>query len=256
MVPAHLATAITAVLVAAFWFALYRLMAGSERRLAWTALLTVPLSLVVNLWVKAPVYRAVASVAGVAPEAALAALPLWFLAFRLLLPPVTEEAVKVLPLLARTLRARLGDGRAALWLGMYLGLGFGIGEIGYLGWRLGEVPALAGYPVWMYYGFLTERLLATFGHGVMTAVTLTGARSGARGATAGYLAAVGLHALGNLGALLGKMGTIGPAATQATVIAAFLLLVLVFLRLHGRSARGRPAEQQVYFRRPQDPGPG
>jgi len=81
--------------------------------------------------------------------------------------------------------------------------------------RLGLVPALAGYPLWAYAGFLGERLMATFGHGILSAVLLTGARAGARGAAAGYLAAVGLHGLTNLGALLGKMLLIGPCSHRS-----------------------------------------
>ncbi len=250
MHPVLWAAVITGALSVAFWFSLFHHMAGPHRKLAWVAILGLPLSLVVNLGMKGPVYRGVASFAGISPEEALASAPVWFLAFRLLLSPLAEEAVKVAPVALPGLRRRLVGQGAALWLGVYLGAGFGLGEIGYVGWRLSASAALAEYPVWMFTGFLAERLAGTCAHGIMTGVLLVLAVKGRYGWIAGFLSAVGLHTLANLGALLAQVGVVTLGQAQIWFYGVFVLMLLLFLRFNRQSVAASPGPAQVVFRRP------
>jgi hypothetical protein len=250
--PVLWATVVTGILSAVFWLALFHHMAGPNPKLAWVALLGLPLSLAVNLGVKGPIYRGVASLADVSPEAALAAAPVWFLVFRLLLSPLAEEGVKVAPLAFPGLRRHLAGPGGALWLGVYLGIGFGLGEVGYVGWRLSASEALANYPVWMFTGFLGERLAGTCAHGIMTGAFLVLACRGGAGWLAGYFAAVGLHTLANLGALLARVGVVTLGQAQIWFYGIFVLMLLLFLRLHHRVAVRSPGRRRVLFRRPSE----
>ena len=93
-------------------------MAGRWRRLVWLTLVGLPLSTVINLWVKRPLAVAVGDAAGV-PSGQGLATPVWFLAFLFLPAPVLEETIKLLPLAVVALRRRLAEPGAALWAGMY-----------------------------------------------------------------------------------------------------------------------------------------
>jgi hypothetical protein len=250
--PVLWAAVVTGIVSGGFWLSLFHYMAGPHRKLAWVALLGLPLSLAVNLGAKGPIYRGVASLADISPEAALAAAPLWFLVFRLLLSPLAEEGVKVAPLVFPGLRRHLAGPGGALWLGVYLGIGFGLGEIGYVGWRLSASEALANYPVWMFTGFLGERLAGTCAHGIMTGVFLVLAFKGGAGWVAGYLAAVGLHTLANLGALLAQVGVVTLGQAQIWFYGVFVLMLFLFLRLHHRVAARSPGRRRVLFRRPSE----
>jgi len=63
----------------------------------------------------------------VAPSQGLAT-PLWFILLLWLVPPITEEAIRLDPLLLPWARQRLHSGAGALWTGTALGVGFGLGE--------------------------------------------------------------------------------------------------------------------------------
>lgn len=246
MPPIYVATIITAGLTAAVFIPLFQVMAGPHRRLLWLAVLTLPLSFVINDWVKAPLLRAVGETAG--STGSLAGAPLGLAIFVLFTAPVTEEAVKALPLVVGKLRAACRDPGAALWAGMFLGTGFGFSEIGYLARAIARSPAFAGYPFWAFTGFLGERLVVTYAHAVLTAVVVTG---WARGRPwSGYLAAVGLHALLNLGAMLAHMGRLPAPAAQAWIVLPVIILTGLLVRMYRTALAAAPRPQAVFFRRP------
>ncbi|KUG20225.1 hypothetical protein ASZ90_010045 [hydrocarbon metagenome] len=216
------------------WGGLVYVLAGRAPRCLWLILPGLPLSAIVNIAVKAPLAAAVADAGGVDPLVAAAA-PLWYLAFLLMLAPVTEEAIKAAPLVAPQLRRFAESRRGALSAGMALGVGFGIGEAAYLAYAVSLSPVYADLPWYLFIGFLQERFVVTFIHGALTAIVVTGMLRGAAGLLAGYLAAVLLHALLNSGALLYQIGRAPLWGAQVTIFAALILLVAIILRLHRRA---------------------
>lgn len=253
--PVYVAAAVASAAGAGLWLYLFQYMAGSHRRLAWAVLLGLPLSFAVNVWVKGPVYRAVSEAAGIDPGSSLALAPVWFLVFRLMLAPLAEEAIKVAPLLARPVRGHLTGAGAALWLGAYLGTGFGLGEIWHIASRLAPAASYSGLGGWAYTGFVTERVIAVFGHAALSGLLLRTAAGRGPGwgrsgrAVRGFAAAAALHALVNLGALLQRIGRFGPLATYAWTTSSFAVLVFVFLRLHSLSLDRSGLSGQVVFQR-------
>lgn len=228
---------ITIVLAAAIWGGMIYLLSGRTTKYLWLILPGLPLSAVVNILIKGPLAAVVAGAAGISPQLSTAT-PLWFLLFALLLAPVTEEAIKVAPLLAPQLRRLVSGSAGALWTGMALGVGFGIGEAVFLAYSIWLSPAYAGLPWYAFTGFLQERIITCFLHGVMTAVLVTGLLRGAKGLLLGYLAAVGLHALLNTSALLYQIGAIGIAATQIVFYLVVIAFVGLFLRMLDAASAG------------------
>src|SRR5439155_15052578 len=128
--------------------------------------------------------------AGIPPRVT-ADTPLWFIAFAFLLAPVFEEAIKVTPLLLPWVRKLVKGPDSALWVGLALGIGFGLGEAAYLAYAIAQSPQYASTPWYEFTGYLSERLLVCFLHGVLTAVVVLGLQRGKGWAVLGYLAAVG-----------------------------------------------------------------
>lgn len=234
----HVMAAVTVVVGAAVWGGTLRAFAGRRREPLLAAVVALPLSAAVNLLVKGPIGRGLAGAAGdqpsIRPDTAL-----WLVAALFLLAPVFEEAVKLAPLALRRVRRRAADLQGALWTGMAIGVGFGLGEAAYLAWRLGRSPDYADEPWWAFTGFFTERLSACFVHGVLTAIVVTGLARGGRSALLGYLTAAGLHAVANLGPLLVGLELLQPAAAFALLFPTVFGLALLFERL--RRAAGRAA---------------
>ncbi|MEW6547216.1 MAG: hypothetical protein AB1446_09930 [Bacillota bacterium] len=247
-------------------------------------LMALPLSPLVNFFVKRPLYLGLQSLTGV-PLASISALPWWFLLLVHPIPPLTEEAVKLLPLAVPGIRALLvpgmrggrgeaGGGRAAtagrsglVHLALAIGLGFGLGEAWWIAWGVARAGLHAGLPVYYFGGFINERLVVMFCHGAMTAVALRGISRALRYAEAslhgrrvgavaavlgGYAGAVLLHALLNVGAVLYQIGKLGPMGANLTLVASALLLVLVLERIYREGLRGQRPREQVLW---QGPGP-
>jgi uncharacterized membrane protein YhfC len=243
---------ITLLVSAGLWGGLLYVLSGRTRCYLWLLLPGLPLSALVNLGVKRPLAVMVGQMAGIAPKLGLKT-PWWFILFLFLLAPVFEEAVKLTPLLLPQIRRLLVSPAAALWGGMALGIGFGLGEAAYLSYGIAQSPEYASLPWYLFTGYFGERLLVCFVHGVMTAVVVTGLQHGKGRGVIGYLAAVGLHALANLGAVLFQLGLIPAWGAQLTLLVPVLLLVAIFERLRRDIARESSrldlADEVVYFRR-------
>jgi RsiW-degrading membrane proteinase PrsW (M82 family) len=96
-----------------------------------------------------------------------------------------------------------------------------------------------------------ERLAVTFGHGFLTSIAAYGLYKGGRNILIGYLSAVGLHVLLNLGPILLALKltsvSVSSAGSYAIILAAFLLF-----QRHARTAKrasGQETEEVVYFER-------
>ena len=173
------------------------------RRYLWLLAVGVLSSSVVNLVVKGPLGLLATELAGAGRQLTTTS-PLWLLLFALLLAPVAEEAIKIAPLVSGRVRRLVVDRVDALWVGITLGMSFGLGEIVWVAVTIAGSGEYATVPWYGFGGFATERLVVTFGHGVMTAVAVMGWWRGR--ALRGYLGAVALHLLANIGAFLSFIG--------------------------------------------------
>jgi len=255
MPPIYVMAVITLAVSAAMWGGLTYTFSGRDKRYLWLLLPGLPLSAVVNLLVKRPLIVWVGEAANVAPGEGLAT-PLWFIIFMWLVPPVTEEAIKLAPLLLPWARQRLHSRTGALWTGTALGIGFGLGEAMFLAYGVAQSAHYAAYPWYAFTGYFGERLIVCFCHGVMTAVAVAGLQQGRWRALAGYLAAIGLHALLNIGAVLAQLGVISVAVASLSLLAPVVVLVLIFEHLRRRALFAQDGTEEaaevIYFRRHPD----
>ena len=107
------------------WAGLTYLFNGHQKRYFWLLLLGLPISAIANLLLKPQAIIAIGRAAHVQPGLGLAA-PIWFLAFKVLVTPLIEEAIKVLPLLLRSALRMVTSPVSALWVGFVLGVSFGL----------------------------------------------------------------------------------------------------------------------------------
>ncbi len=155
--------------------------------------------------------------------------PLCYWMVALLVPPLTEESIKLSPALFPPLSHWVKEkGGAALWMGLFLGLGFGLGEIGYFAWSIAQTARYSDYPWYCFTCFAGERLVVVPIHGILTAVAVLGISRGWRCGWSGYLTAVGLHALVNLGTLLLQMKLVSSTVGGLWIALPFIGLILLF----------------------------
>lgn len=255
MPPIYIMAVITLAASGAMWGGLVYAFSGRDKRYLWLLLLGLPLSALVNLLIKKPLIVWAGEAANIAPNLGLAT-PLWFIIFLWLVPPITEEATKLTPLLLPWARQRLHSRAGALWTGTALGVGFGLGEAMFLAYGIAQSTQYAAYPWYAFTGYFGERLIVCFCHGVMTSVVVAGLQQSKWRALMGYLAAIGLHALINVGAVLAQLHVISPTVASASLMASLVILVIIFERLRRRAAHEHDnqegAAEVVYFRRNPD----
>ncbi len=230
-------TIVTLAISGLLWGGLVYLISGRSARYLRVMLLGLPLSAAGNILIKGPLALGVAGAFGLAPIFNRWQ-PIWFLAFLFLLSPVVEEALKPLPLVLRSFRSIISDPSSALSVGMGLGIGFGLGEAAYIAYGVAQAPEYLGLPWYLFTGYLYERTLVCFIHGVMTAAVVMGYQS--RRLLLGYLAAVGLHALVNSGAVLLALGMVSALETFLLLIASTVLCGAIFIWLRRRSRSPGP----------------
>jgi hypothetical protein len=133
------------------WGSLVFFLNGQRPRLLWLLLISLPLSVVVNLLVKRPVIFGLSSLTGQSLNVSSQS-PWWWLLILLLISPVFEEAIKILPLALPWARRLVTDAHAAIWVGLALGVSFGLGEAAYLAFSIGNSPLYAGLPAVAFVG--------------------------------------------------------------------------------------------------------
>jgi hypothetical protein len=198
----------------------------TDRRYYWLVAIGLPLSLIVNWLIKMPFITAIATLTGT-PLKLAAGAPLWFILLLWFNAPIFEEAIKALPLLFPIRRIFLGDATRALYAGLALGMGFGLGEAAYLAYGIAQSTSFNALQWYMFTGFAVERIFVTFAHGLLTSLTILGVQRKGRDTLFGYLSAVGLHALINLGPILLALEliptTLASLGTSAAIVAAFVV---------------------------------
>ncbi len=235
---------ITIAASALLWGAFLYAYSGRTWRFVRLMVWGLPLSAVVNLFVKSPVGQGVGALAGIDPGLGLDT-PVWFLVFLFLLAPLFEELIKVAPALVPSVRRHATTPDDALWAGMALGLGFGIGEAAYLGWQIALSGAYEQYAWYMFTGFFGERLVVVLLHGFMTALLMWFAARGRP--VIGYLAAVGTHALLNSGAMLFQLGLVAEGVAGLSLLVVLVVAVIVFERVRPRYRQDQARDDVVYY---------
>ena len=241
---------ITIGLTAALCIAYLNHLTRSDRHYLWLLLPGLLSSLVVNRWVKTPVVTFIAAWANIPLKIGLD-VPVWFILLILLNSPVFEEAIKLLPIALPVTRKLINDVSGALWAGLALGMSFGLGEAAFIAYGLVQSPAYNSLPWYMFTGYLVERMIVTFAHGFMTAIAAYGFYKGGRHALIGYLSAVGLHALINLGPILLAL-KLKPEAVYGIMSYAVILAAFFVFQKTERSAKkesGDDTGEVVYFER-------
>ena len=126
----------------------------------------------------------------------------------------------------------------------------------FLAYGVAQSAHYAAYPWYAFTGYFGERLIVCFCHGVMTAVAIAGLQQSKWRAFTGYLAAVGLHALLNIGAVLAQLGVISVTVTSLSLLAPVVVLFLIFEHLRRRAVLAQDdtegAAEVIYFRRHPD----
>lgn len=249
--PGIYAMAIVTILVTAILAisALHTLTHG-DHRFYWLLAAGLPLSLLVNRLIKVPFITAIATLTGTPLKLAVDT-PLWFSLLVWLNAPIFEEAIKALPILLPMRRFFLEDARRALFAGLALGLGFGLGEAGYLAYGIARSTAYHALPWYMFTGYAFERIFVTFAHGLLTSLTILGVQRGGRKALFGYLSAVGLHALINLSPILLALKLVPAALASLGTYTAILAALVIFqknIRLSGKRG-GAATPEVIYYQR-------
>jgi uncharacterized membrane protein YhfC len=233
------------------WGGLIYLFSDHEKRYFWLLFPGLPLSAIANLIVKRQAIVLVGQAAHVPPHLGLAS-PIWFLAFMVLITPVVEESIKVIPLLLRAARRMVTSRASAVWVGFGLGVSFGVGEAAFVAYAVAQIQDYGTLPWYAFTGYLSERLFTCFAHGVMTSVLVAGMQRGGRMILYGFLASVGLHLLLNTPAVMYQFKWISTEVYNFSLLIPLLILSVIFERLR-QAARGpkedQSAHEVVYWRR-------
>lgn len=139
--------------------------------------------------------------------------------------PLTEEPAKLWLLLVPSFFASLTR-ENALRRAMAIGLGFGIGEMWLLaGWHA-QNPHIAKIPWWALQGFVQERFIVCFMHGVFTCAALRTIREKP---VRSVLFAMALHYLGNFPIFLAQLNV--PALGRNWLVVLVLWVMFYFLAM-------------------------
>lgn len=164
------------------------------------------------------------------------AWPTWYVLILLLYAPIIEELIKILPLGLPWIRKKVTfNNRIAV--GMLVGLGFGIGELWFIAFQLYPFIPRSGYHWYQLWGFILERLISCFSHGVFTIVAL---QTLFKRSTKYIFYAIGLHIISNFPVLLFRLGIIRlDGAIFQYLMALYLsLFTVVLILILRRSTRG------------------
>ena len=148
---------------------------------------------------------------------------LWIVA-SLFYAPLTEEPAKWLVLATPPVQRALSPARAVP-LALAIGLGFGIGEIWFLGLSIALSPGYRDAPFWMFNPFILERLEVCLLHGAFLAPAITRLALG-KSFWPGALLGVALHFMTNAPVALAQTNFLGLGAAMWTAVLTLWVLVL------------------------------
>jgi len=192
--------------------------------LLYLGLISLPGSYIAFNFVRIPIDSVVRQVFNISPF--LKSLPLWYYFIVLSYAPITEELMKLAPLAIPFFRENITkDNRIAA--GMIIGLGFGIGEMWLIAIWLSRDASIISYHWYQLGGYIFERIVSCFSHGVFTVVAIRGLGN----KFIKYIIyAVGLHTLSNLPIVLFNAGFIRlDKITFQNVMSIYLLVFVLGL---------------------------
>lgn len=133
----------------------------------------------------------------------------WLNWLRTVYAPLTEEPIKLAPLLLPLVRRALTQGPVER-VALAVGCGFAMGEI-YTVEELIEAarPEVAKLPWYELQGFINERLMTFATHSSMAAVSLIGAQRGFRWGCLGLVGAMVIHFVSNFPIFMAQRGWFG-----------------------------------------------
>jgi uncharacterized membrane protein YhfC len=200
---------------------------GRNRRLFWFLLIGLPLSPIANVALKQPVVSFLSSIYG---TNSLYGAPFGFLLLMLLMGPIIEELIKLFPLAFRWLKQFVRGRNHAIYCGLAVGMGFGLGENWYLAYLVCQNdPITAMMQFYLLSGFIVERCLSLVAHSIFSAVAYVGVARRGILRTMLISGAILIHALSNLPALLFQMGTVTDQTASNLLIAFVSLMLVVFI---------------------------
>lgn len=217
------------------WGGLFQLFDRKSSRYLWLIPLGIPLSWIVCEYIKNPSIGFIGHSAGI-PEGLGSLRPIWLLFLIFIITPITEELIKVLPLLIPGVRRLLTESSSKFWIGIMLGVGFGVGEAGYLAWKVSLNTTVSVLPWYFFIGFLVERWMACLLHAVQTTIFVLGINGGPKSAGIGYLRAVGLHALMNSVPMLVYSGFIPAWPGSLWTTGCFIYVAYLFEKIRKQYA--------------------
>ncbi len=244
---------LTIIASALFWAGVIYLFSGRTLRYLGLLVLGLPLSPVVNFWVKPAAALGLGQLAHIPTGLGTSNLPPWFLFALFMLTPIAEELIKVTPLVLPPARRQMRDRVSSFWVGLTLGIGFGLGEAAFVAYGVAQNPEYAALPWYALTGYASERFMICLWHGVMTSLFVMGLERGVSPGVLGYGKAVGLHALGNAAPLFAALGYLPTWAASLSITGVFILAVAIFERqrrqLAGDGHAGEPGEVVYWARR-------
>jgi len=151
--------------------------------------------------------------------------------------PITEEPAKWLLFLVPAFLA-LTKGTKLVKFAMAIGLGFGIGEMWLIAYKITSVPEFAGYPWYYFTGYMNERFIVCIVHSGFVAFMLWFLR---RSWVVGAVGAMVLHYFANFPIYLKYIGFGGLSADAWNVvlslwITGYLIGMIVMLCYFGAGA--------------------
>lgn len=211
----------------------YRLIKGKEYLFLYS-LLSLPLSAVVNIFIKSPIFSYLCSIFNIDNEPTQ--WPIWFTFIITIIGPLLEEGTKLLPLLI-LIKLFSMDKLMIYLLGLLIGMGFGIGEAWYLGYSFSQgMPEYTSglKNLWMLFvGFEGERFLATLIHSFLTGIVAFGILI--KEPIRYFFLAVLFHFLINIPPCLYQLGWLPPELSGILIIIIFCFLFFsVFLKIEER----------------------
>lgn len=217
MLGIHLTAALTTLAAAIiFGTLLHQSRLPANERLVWmSAFIALPLQPLAYYLVRVPLDSWIAAFLGSSSAT--------YTSLKTLYAPLTEEAAKLLPLLAPAIFRDIRPENFVRYA-LAIGGGFAIGEMWFVADQIAGIPQFASLPFYQFGGYAAERLMTCVFHSAFVSMSLWCLR---RRFAFGFAGAVALHWLGNFPVFLMKWdaGGLGGAA-WAILIPCFLLLYL------------------------------
>ena len=229
-----------AAALATFGTLICKLKQPADTRLLWlAALLVLPMKPLAFYLVRVPLDHWLVAQLGSGSAAYR-----WIIT---LYAPLTEEPAKLLPLLLPAIRRDIRPENFVRYA-LAIGLGFALGEMGFIARQVAHVPALAGLPFWQFGGYFGERLMTCVFHAAFVSMSLWRLR---RGFVFGVAGAMLLHWLGNfpISLMAWNVGGMGKAFWATMTQLWLLVYFIAAVALLSFFAFGRMSPLKLIFGR-------